>query len=142
MSSEPVGQRPGGLTALGVINIVFGGFGVIGLLGSLAMLGLLDGRTREEMTGDVPRKELLYLSLLLGVGTAILLILSGVGYLQQKRFLGKILGNLYGLLGLVSSGVAVAAVGDLDIGTLIGLVYPVFTLTLLNTVFKDDFPNP
>ena len=29
--------------------------------------------------------------------------------------------------------------GGFNIGTIIGLVYPLLTLALLNTTFKDDF---
>ena len=32
MSSSPTGQRPGGLTALGVLNIIFGSLGGLGIL--------------------------------------------------------------------------------------------------------------
>lgn len=131
------GQRPGGLTTLAVLNFIFGAVWAIALLGTVALLGLIQQATRE-----LPRKELIYLSLLLGAISVALLIASGVGYLGQKRFLGKILGSVYGLLGLASAGLAIATTKDFGISDIIGLIYPVFTLVLLNTVFKEDFPNP
>ena len=54
------------------------------------------------------------------------------------------LGNAYAILAIVSSvvsGLVVSAEagGGFNIGTIVGLVYPVLTLALLNTTFKEDF---
>jgi hypothetical protein len=87
---------------------------------------------------------LFYFILLLLAVQAFLLIASGVGYLKQKKVLGRGLGNAYAILAIVSSvvsGLVVSAEagGGFNIGTIIGLVYPVLTLALLNTTFKEDF---
>ena len=75
--------------------------------------------------------------------SAFLLIASGVGYLQQKRTLGRTLGSVYAVLSIGSSLVSAALMpeelgGGANIGTMVGLVYPVLTLVLLNTTFKHD----
>jgi len=68
------------------------------------------------------------------------MIVSGVGYLGQKRFLGRTMGNAYAVTSLASSGLGIVVSG-FGIGTIIGLVYPVLTLALINGTFKDDLVN-
>ena len=73
---------------------------------------------------------------------AALMITSGVGYLGQKRFLGRTLGNTYAILSILNNVLSLATLHQgFGIGTLIGLIYPVLTLILLNTTFKDDLVN-
>ena len=85
-----------------------------------------------------------YLILILSLLGTILMIASGVGYLQQKKFLGRTLGSAYALLSILQaliSGMLLAeeAGGGFGLTTLVGLIYPVLTLILLNTTFKEDF---
>jgi hypothetical protein len=85
-----------------------------------------------------------YLILFLMAVTSFLLIASGVGYLKQKKVLGRGFGNAYGILSIVYAvmwGLLVSADagGGFNIGTIISLVYPVLTLALLNGTFKHDF---
>lgn len=88
-------------------------------------------------------KALLGLGLLLSLVSTALLIVSGVGYLKQKKFLGQKLGSLYGLLGIATTVFGLVATNQsFGIGSIIGLIYPVLTLVLLNTTFKEDFVNP
>ena len=52
-------------------------------------------------------------------------------------------GNLYAIITVASSIVSVAFLpaaigGGMNLGAIIGLVYPVLTLILLNKTFKDD----
>jgi hypothetical protein len=87
---------------------------------------------------------LFYIMLIAMAVSAILLIASGVGYLQQKKVLGRGCGNTYAIVSIVVSvamGVMVTekAGGGFNIGTIIGLIYPVLTLILLNGTFKHDF---
>jgi hypothetical protein len=137
------GHRPGGLTALAVLNFIFGGLGGLGLLLLFGLMSAADSATQGEITRNIPNKSLIYVALLLGAINVVLLITSGVGYLGQKRFLGKTLGTIYGLLALLGTGLDLALISKtFSIGTIIGLIYPVLTLALLNTTFADDFPNP
>jgi hypothetical protein len=151
-------QRPGGLTALAVINFIWGGFTALGVL-SLAVLIPFMGRVMEEASTQMTPEQLaqmealgdisspLFVTLIfVSAVTAVLLIASGVGYLKLKKFLGRTLGNAYGIVSVVY-GVAAAMLlpvalgGGFNIMAIIGLIYPVLTLVLLNTTFKEDFVN-
>lgn len=133
------GKRPGGLTALAVLNFVFGGLGLLGLLAIMAMFKVAETATQDEAAREVIANTpgMLWLMLLLGLVTVVLMITSGVGYLGQKRFLGRTLGNAYAILSLIGTAIGIATVG-FKMGDMIGIVYPVLTLALLNTTFKDD----
>lgn len=154
------GQRPGGLTALAVINFVWGGLSCLGVLVMAAFLALGDvvqeglEAAAEQETDPAAAEQaaamaemgegLFTILLVLSAVSAFLLIASGVGYLKQKKFLGRTLGNAYALFSILS-GLGSALVmgealgGGFNIGTIIGLVYPVLTLALLNGTFKEDF---
>jgi hypothetical protein len=146
MGVDTGGKRPGGLTALAVLNFVFGGLGLLGILALLALLKVADTVVREGTRGeksltDHPNAGLVYFLILMSLISCGLLIASGVGYLGQKKILGKGLGTAYGILALVSTGIDLVAITKtFGIFTIIGLIYPVLTLILLHTVFKDDFP--
>ena len=147
------GKRPGGLTAMAVINFVFGGFGALGFLGLIVFLLILTGTVTNEDTQKV--KESFeeaglgagFLAFLLSVQllAVVLLITSGVGYLKQKRVLGRYLGNTYALVSisvnLISALMMPGESGGFNLGTVIGLIYPVLTLFMLNTTFKEDLVN-
>jgi hypothetical protein len=145
------GKRPGGLTALAVINFVFGGLGALGILGMVALFAILssvpDDETQQKMKEaweEAGGVTFLAVMVAISVVSTTLIIASGVGYLKQKKFLGRGLGNAYALLSIVSSIVGglltpADAGGGFNLWTLIGLVYPVVTLILINTTFKEDF---
>ncbi|MBN1475926.1 hypothetical protein JXA47_04160 [Candidatus Sumerlaeota bacterium] len=142
------GSRPGGLTALAVLNFVFAGLGILGLLAVFALLSAAESVTVSLSEGqasltDAPGAFVVVVQLLFGVAACILLIASGVGYLGQKKFSGQTLGNAYAVVSIVSAvyGMIVLSSG-FGVFTLIGLIYPVLTLILLNTTFKNDFVNP
>lgn len=156
MSSE---KRPGGLTALAVINFIWGGLSLLSALGLAALIPLLGMIEEEASTQGIPPDQMAALQALADIGglvfvafalvsliTAVLLIASGVGYLKLKKFLGRTLGNAYGILGIASTvGSAAFLPGELgggfNIMVIVGLIYPVLTLFLLNTTFKEDFVN-
>lgn len=143
------GKRPGGLTALAVLNFVFGGFGALSFLAMLGLLAAADEEGGELAQGAARTLQALGMAgfwVVLGVTVVLtgLLIASGVGYLKQKKVLGRTLGNAYAILSILYSVVRgmelpEEAGGGFHLGTIIGLIYPVLTLVLLNTTFKEDF---
>ena len=149
------GKRPGGLTALAVLNFVFAGWGLLGMAGMVVFFTLM-GKIPTENMDEKARMQIealqnmglstLVFIFVLTVVSCILLLLSGIGYLKQKKFLGRKLGSTYGILAIISSIVSGVMFdpelgGGFNIGTIIGLIYPVMTLILLNTTFKEDFIN-
>lgn len=144
------GKRPGGLTALAVLNFVFGGLGALGLLAIFALIGIASGttlRTDEgtrslgQLMNNIPGVSVLYIILLLNVVIVALLIAAGVGYLGLKKVLGRGFGNAYGILSMATSGLMLVLGWPFDIRMIIGLIYPILTLALLNTTFKEDLVN-
>jgi hypothetical protein len=149
------GKRPGGLTALAVINFVFAGSSVLSLAG-LAAFFTLAGKIPTDKMDEAQRAQMealqnmgtpiLVLIFILTLLSGVLLLLSGIGYLKQKRVLGRMVGNVYAVLavaGSIVSGLLFKAElgGGFNIATIIGLVYPILTLVLINTTFKDDLTN-
>jgi hypothetical protein len=147
-------KRPGGLTALAVINFVWGGFGCIGVFAMMAAIALIKGGTNvlnEVAANDEsisvttvaePGLTAMYVSLILAVVTAALLIVSGIGYLGLKKTMGFKMGNLYGIISILSSIFSIMAASQgFGIMSIIGFIYPAVTLLLLNTTFKEDFVN-
>ena len=148
-------QRPGGLTALAVINFVFSGLGILSLFGMIALFAFIGVMPTEQMN-EADRAQIeafqnmglsmLILIIVLSIISSVLLLLSGIGYLKQKKVMGWGLGNLYAIFSIVSN-VVTAFVFPRDLGggfqfaTIINLIYPVVTLILLNTTFKDDLTN-
>ena len=148
-------KRPGGLTALAVINFIFSGWGLIGLIGLAAFFALIGKIPTDNMqeTQKVQMEALQNMGLpvfilifALSLVSSTLLLLSGIGYLKQKKFLGRTIGNIYAVITIISSvvsGILFAPTlgGGFNIGTIIGLIYPILTLILLNTTFKEDLTN-
>lgn len=135
------GKRPGGLTALAVLNFVFGGLGILAVLWLSALMNVADPATEGEVSRQAFKEApaLLWVQILLALATTVLMIVSGVGYLGQKRFLGRTMGNLYAVLSLVGTAIGIVATKTgFNLLTMIGIVYPILTLFLLNTTFKDD----
>jgi hypothetical protein len=136
-------MRPGGLTALAIFNFVFGG---LGLLFSLINLLVAD-KVLEAMTAmatmlgkSPPSASAYYLILVLGIVRQGMLIMSGVGYLGLRKFIGRTVGNTYAALALF--GIILEATLLPGITTVLGLmdfVYPMITLFLLNVIFRKDF---
>ncbi len=144
-----VSNRPGGLTAMAVFNFVFGGIAILVWLVTMAQIGSRHERRMEQQRQRliepdfVPASKRLKLArCLLGLAYGGLLIASGVGYLLQKRGLGKTLGLLFVLTCVGQTLVNVILV-DKRMGplSLWMVVYTVMTVIVLFTVFKDDFPN-
>jgi hypothetical protein len=149
------GKRPGGLTALGVINIILGSVGMLSTGAWFAVISMLGEGERAELE-EMPEEMKTMLDAVeqmgqgifitwvaISVVSSLLLLVAGIGYLKQKRFLGRTLGNAYAVLAIITSiiGAATAPVelgGGFSIGAVIGLVYPLITLYCVNVVFKED----
>lgn len=148
-------NRPGGLTALAVINFVFAGWGLIGLFVLVGFFALRGKIPTDEMQ-EAQRMQIeafqnmglpIFIFIFaLSLVSSILLLLAGIGYLKQKKFLGRTIGNLYAIINIIRSivtGIMFSPElgGGFNIGTIIGLIYPLLTLVLLNTTFKEDLSN-
>ena len=149
-------KRPGGLTALAVINFIFSGLSLIGLLGWVVIMLVIIGIIPSEQMNEIQKTQMQAFEKLgtpifififvLSIVSAVLLLLSGIGYLKQKKVMGRMLGNLYAVINIISS-VITGILFDPEIGggfnimTIVGLIYPVLTLILLNTTFKEDLTN-
>jgi hypothetical protein len=152
-------KRPGGLTALAVFNFIFGGLSLLGALGSAALIPFLGRISEQAASQDMPPAQraqvealadmsgsLFVLLAVVSLVTAVLLIVSGVGYLKLKKFLGRTIGNVYAIVSIVYSAASpfllpAALGGGFGIAAIIGLIYPLLTLILLNTTFREDFVN-
>jgi len=148
-------KRPGGLTALAVINFVFSGWGFIGLLGLAAFFAFIGKIATDDMNEAQKTQFEAFQNMglpvfififALSLISSVLLLLSGIGYLKLKKFLGRMIGNTYAVISIVSSVISGIMFpsemgGGFNIGTIIGLIYPIITLILLNATFKDDLTN-
>ena len=142
-------QRPGGLTALAVLNFIFGGLAMLSMLAPmLSFLAQLAPDLSEEQRAQLNAFTtlgpgwLVFVAASGGIG-GLLLILSGIGYLQQKKFLGRTLGNVCAVFRFAVTSATIlwlpaAFGGGSGILSILSFVYPVLTLVLLNTTFKED----
>jgi len=151
-----------GVDVLGIITvlgmIVFGG-----KLADIAERGFrkqAEARAREEgrdpATADVEPDQQRALAvmrnyeggsgpILQAVGLVActgLLLAAGIGYLRQRRW-GRILGNIYAIVAVATVLQQMRVVppeygGGLRFAALIGFLYPVVTLYLLNSTFRED----
>lgn len=153
--SLPRSDRPGALVALAVLNFVFGGGTLLGALINFAQLPAGGGmpawdqslmnappppglaKFLEWMT---PTPEYLWATSLLGLIAGVLMVLSGIGYLRQKKFLGRTLGNAFAVVAII--GVVVGlSLSKLGFFLIPGMAYPVITLVMVNTTLRKDFIN-
>jgi hypothetical protein len=152
------GKRPGGLTALAVINFVFAGLGFISVLSIGALIALLSApkgseglnKASQEMSKafeavGIGQGFLIFLAVFTAI-SSVLMLISGIGFLKQKKLLGRMLGNLTALLSIASAILTATMLparggGGFSLGFLFNIIYPLLTLILLNTTFKEDFIN-
>ena len=146
---------PGGLTALAVINFIFSGFGFIGLIFQAGLFALRRKIPTENMQ-EIQKAQIeafqnmgfpvFIFIFILSLISCALLLLAGIGYLKQKKFLGRTIGNIYAVITIIRNVAYVILYpaeleGGFNIMTMVGLIYPVLTLILLNTTFKEDLTN-
>ena len=148
------GKRPGGLTALAVINFIFCGFGLLGIISLVAFFAIFTSPVlvpEMQVVKDAFDQAglgmgILILTTVIGLISYALLLISGIGYLMQKKFLGRTVGNIYAIISILSSLIGalwlpVAAGGGFTLVTILGLIYPVLTVFLINRTFKNDLVN-
>jgi hypothetical protein len=138
-------KRPGGLTALAVLNFVFGGIGAIGALLAYGGLSLIrEAIEKAQEAGATYTGQSLAMAYVVVAATglgALLLIVSGVGYLKQKAVAGRTVGNLYALVSLAGTIVGAVTGGGIGFFTILFSVYPLLTLILINSSFKPALQN-
>lgn len=138
-------KRPGGLTALAVLNFVFGGIGAIAALIGFGGLALIrEAIHKAEESGAKYSGQSLsmaYVAVGLTAVGALLLIVSGVGYIKQSKLTGKTLGTVYGVVSLGGTVLSAATGGGFGAFSAIFCIYPLLTLILLNTSFKNAFES-
>ena len=148
-------DRPGGLTALAAVNFLWAVVGMFGMLLVLITVGGVfyaarnPGAHADQILHGHEPAYLVTLWLVLGAWNMVeigLLTASGIGYLRQRRVLGRWVGNVYGVLGIICNILVVQYLpvemgggGQYGIGNVTSLFYPAFTLVLLNLVFRRDF---
>jgi len=148
------GPRPGGLTALAVINFVLAGFGLLGLLGTLAGSAAMDLVPTTQMSAEdreafTEAKQLMKdptvkVLAALDIVPIGLLIVAGVGYLRQKKITGRTIGNLYAACSVLLTVAEMAflpipyGAGVTMLSYAIAFVYPLLTLFFINFTFRDD----
>lgn len=110
------GQRPAIATVFGILNLVFGIWGVCGSLASVAGFAVLsselvNAKMRAEMNlqqfEDPVFFGLLSMQMVLGTILAVVIIISGVGLLKFKPW-GRKLANFYAVSYLILLAVGVA----------------------------------
>ena len=147
--------RPSGLTAMAILNFVFGAFLLLQVPAMVLLIamseGALPGRRSEEHRAALELVEaggkplIVAVTVLYGL-TGLVLILAGFGYLKTRRFLGRMLGNLYVVLAITLSlawgiGTASTRAGGFNLGLVLNLVYPLITVVLINRTFREDLVN-
>jgi hypothetical protein len=148
------GQRPGGLTALAVINFVGAGLNLLASFRNIYRLAVLDKfkadfdkalgeapeNTRALLGGLLPPDWWFFFKALIAPTLLSLLLISGIGYLKRRRKMGRRIGNLYAVTSIGESLVDIAIAGAMSsMFDVVFMVYPLMTLVVLNFVFKDDF---
>jgi len=140
------GKRPYGLTALAVLNFVFVGFVAVGAQALWARYSLVPATPDVTITAYSLTQQdgpMILMAAILMLVSMTLLIVSGIGYIGQKKILGQRVGSIYGMIGIAGTVLVIlVAKTGFGIETIIGLTYPILTLVLLNTTFKEDFVNP
>jgi len=136
-------RRPAGLTALAAMNFIFAAIFGLSALSGLVVLGtrggLEPGREAAALHKTAEVMAVIGPWLLAGgLITALLLLLSGFGYLHQRLVQGRYLGNAYAILALALLATTIhSGHHPYSAFTFTPLVYPLVTLALINVFFRD-----
>lgn len=114
-------QRTGGMSAIAVLNIIFGGIGILnGLYLVLGAFALMSELSRLDVFA-IPAARVAFALLILATG--IVGIIAGIGIFTLRTW-ARALSLVYGLLLMVSSAISffavpiIASIGTYDIGSL------------------------
>jgi hypothetical protein len=136
-------QRTGGMTAIGVLNIVFGGFGLLAALFSLLAAPTMVARISGYATSEQMSEMMLKIQGLgiFALAVSVVGLIAGIGIFWMKqwsRILSLVYAGLWILNGILSfafplqlsstTGVMAARV----FGLIIGMVYPIILFVLFN----------
>ena len=145
-------KRPGGLTALAVINFVFAGFGPIMVLGLIVMIPASRGEKlafwpRGLELPPLPSVDVLYYMIVAHSIIAVLLVVSGIGYLKMSKTAGYVFGNIYAIASIANRAIQLACEPEgvtaaNVVGFVIGVAYQLITLILLNGPLRKYFNAP
>ena len=155
--SEKESARPGGLTALAIVNFIFGAMMILNGFGRLMLLLIIhrvESATPAELEENPVLKQLLEMkdmiaemgvepspTLVLAIGLGLLAwcigIVAGIGYLRMKQVMGRTLGNVFAITAMVSASLVIS-VASFGILVVLEFVYPLMTLFLLNRTFKEN----
>lgn len=156
---EPIqpASRPSGLTVLAVLNFVFGGMALLNAPMALLMSASFPWFEKQlstanntpgmpewvvkmnEFSLDMLNPTVLYTTAFFAFVTGVLMLISGFGYLKQQRGRGRMVGNMYVLVGIISM-IALTYLARMNLLLhSIDLIYPLITVYLINVTFKDDF---
>jgi len=144
---------------LAVLNFIFGGTALLSAIWSLALAARggqaaawppADPRVAGHMPEAFTRLMELFTSIppayywaigLLGLLASALQIVAGWGYLKRSRDLGPRVAYAWAAVTFVMAAVVVSISPWVGAWTIPGLTYPVITVVMLNTTFKNDFVN-
>jgi hypothetical protein len=131
-------ERPLGLGILAVTS-----FGVAlwniqsAVVLALLMLGKLNLPGAPELAAAYQMLPVWFRGFLLiaAIAKAALLIAAGIAYFGRRR-VGRVLGVSYGVLSIAESALAVAVFRDVGRDQLIGILFAVFTIVAVSTMYK------
>ena len=129
-------QRPGGLTALGVIHILMFLLEGFGLLIALIQFSTAQDALIKSFGGITEAAAFAGASGLL----ALLFLINGLGLLRTGKMLGRNLAIVVALVS-IARGVALMTLAPASMGVsgMAGLVYTTMAAVLVWTAFRRDF---
>ena len=128
-------KRPGGLITLAVFNFVFA---LPALVAAYAIYdiethGLFGGEDRSFFEASAASQ----VTAAAALAIALLLVVSGIGYLRGRRISGRFAGNLFVALSLVTAAIALReGSGTWKAIVMSCALYPVLTGVLINSRYR------
>jgi hypothetical protein len=127
-------QRQPGLIVLAVLNFVFAPAAVLAALvvHSFETKGIFGDANRSFGDAD-PTMKLVFAGF---IAVALLLVVSGIGYLLRRRF-ARPAGTAFALIALALAGISIGSgSATVTLMILVCAVYPVLTIVLINSKYR------